>query len=172
MKQNKAYRRTQRVALMGLLLALMLVLGFVESQLPVAAGIPGIKLGLSNGVLIFAVYMLDIPTSFVLMALKVVLSCAFLGNPASMMIYGFAGGILSLTGMVLLSRVKGMHPVTVSMVGGALHNVGQVAAAMVMLNTANLMYYMAILMLVGIACGLLTGVCANLVMKHLKHMRL
>ena len=57
------------------------------------------------------------------------------------------------------------------MVGGALHNVGQVAAAMVMLNTPNLMYYMAVLMIVGIACGVLTGVCANLVMKHLKHMR-
>ena len=163
---------TKRVALCGLLLSMMLVLAWVEHMIPLNASIPGIKLGLSNGVLILAVYMLDIPTSFVLMTLKVVLSCAFLGNPASMMIYGFSGGILSLTGMVLLSRVKGMHPVTVSMVGGALHNVGQVAAAMVMLNTANLMYYMAILMLVGIACGLLTGVCANLVMKHLRHMRL
>ena len=162
----------KRVALCGLLLSMMLVLGWVEHMIPLNASIPGIKLGLSNGVLIFAVYMLDIPTSFVLMVLKVVLSCAFLGNPASMMIYGFAGGILSLTGMVVLSRIKGMHCVTVSMVGGALHNVGQVAAAMVMLNTANLMYYMAILMLVGIACGLLTGVCANLVMKHLRHMRL
>ena len=42
---------------------------------------------------------------------------------------------------------------------------------MVMLATGNLVYYMAVLMLVGLACGLLTGVCANLVMKHLKHMR-
>ena len=158
----------RRVALCGLLLAVMLILGWVERQIPLPHGV---KLGLSNSVLIFAVYMLDIPTSFVLMVLKVVLSCAFLGNPASMMIYGFAGGLLSLTGMVLLSRVKGMHCVTVSMVGGALHNVGQVAAAMVMLNTANLMYYMAVLMMVGIACGVLTGVCTNLVMKHLKHMR-
>ena len=168
---NKKRFNPKRVALCGLLLSMMLVLGWVEHMIPLNAAIPGIKLGLSNGVLIFAVYMLDIPTSFVLMVLKVVLSCAFLGNPASMMIYGFAGGILSLTGMVLLSRVKGMHPVTVSMVGGALHNVGQVAAAMVMLNTPNLMYYMAVLMIVGIACGVLTGVCANLVMKHLKHMR-
>ena len=163
---------TKRVALCCLLLAMMLVLGWVEHLIPLNASIPGIKLGLSNGVLIFAVYMLDAPTSFVLMALKVVLSCAFLGNPASMMIYGFAGGILSLTAMVLLSRVKGLHPVTVSMVGGAMHNVGQVAAAMVMLNTANLMYYMAVLMLVGLACGLLTGVCADRVMKHMRHMKL
>ena len=163
---------TKRVALCGLLLAMMLVLGWVEHLIPLNASIPGIKLGLSNGVLIFAVYMLDVPTSFILMALKVVLSCAFLGNPASMMIYGFAGGILSLTAMVLLSKVKGLHPVTVSMVGGALHNVGQVAAAMVMLNTGNLLYYMAVLMLVGLACGLLTGVCADRVMKHMRHMKL
>jgi len=163
---------TKRVALCGLLLAMMLVLGWVEHLIPLNASIPGIKLGLSNGVLIFAVYMLDVPTSFILMALKVVLSCAFLGNPASMMIYGFAGGILSLTAMVLLSKIKGLHPVTVSMVGGALHNVGQVAAAMVMLNTGNLLYYMAILMLVGLACGLLTGVCADRVMKYMRHMKL
>ena len=168
---NKRYD-VKRVALCGLLLSMMLVLGWVEHMIPLNAGIPGIKLGLSNGVLIFAVYMLDIPTSFVLMALKVVLSCAFLGNPASMMIYGFAGGLLSLGGMVLLSRIKGMHPVTVSMVGGALHNVGQVAAAMIMLNTSGLMYYMAILMLVGLGCGLLTGVCASLVLKHMKRMKL
>ena len=160
---------TKRVALCGLLLAMMLILGWIEKQIPTPH--PAMKLGLSNSVLIFAVYMLDIPTAYVLMALKVVLSCAFLGNPASMMIYGFAGGLLSLTGMVALSRVKGMHVVTVSLVGGALHNVGQVAAAMVMLNTSNLLYYMAILMIAGIACGVLTGVCANLVMKHLKHMR-
>lgn len=163
---------TKRVALCGLLLAMMLVLGWVEHMIPISASLPGIKLGLSNGVLIFAVYMLDAPTSFTLMALKVVLSCAFLGNPASIMIYGFAGGLLSLTGMVLLSRVKGLHCVTVSMVGGALHNMGQFAAAMVMLNTLNLMYYMAALMAVGLGCGLITGVCANLVMKHMKHIHL
>lgn len=163
---------TKRVALCGLLLAMMLILGWVEHLIPLNAAIPGIKLGLSNGVLIFAVYMLDIRMAYTLMVLKVVLSCALFGSPASMMIYGFAGGLLSLTGMVLLSRVKGMHCVTVSMVGGALHNVGQVAAAMLMLGTVNLAYYMSVLMLVGLACGLLTGVCADLVMKHMRHMRL
>ena len=167
---NKRFN-PKRVALCGLLLSMMLVLGWVEHMIPLNAAIPGIKLGLSNGVLIFAVYMLDIPTAYVLMALKVVLSCAFMGNPASMMIYGFAGGILSLTGMVALSRVKGMHVVTVSLVGGALHNVGQVAAAMVMLNTGNLLYYMAILMIVGLGTGVVTGVAANTTLKHIKKLR-
>jgi len=162
---------TKRVAICGLLLSMMLILGWVEHLIPLNAGIPGIKLGLSNSVLIFAVYMLDVPTSYVLMVLKVVLSCAFLGTPATVMMYGMAGGVLSLTGMVLLSRVKGIHPVTVSMVGGVLHNVGQVGLAIIILNTPMLLYHMAVLMLVGLACGALTGVSANMVMKHMRHMK-
>lgn len=162
--------KTQRIALSGLLVALMLVLGYVESLLPVAAGIPGIKLGLSNGILIFAVYMLGIPTAFVLMVLKVVLSGLMFGGVSAMM-YAFAGGLLSMIFMSLLSRVKGVHVVVVSMIGGLMHNVGQVGLAMIMLSTPKLMYYMAVLMVVGLGCGALTGVCADSVMKHLKKMR-
>lgn len=165
MKTRKA---TERIALSGLLVALMLVLGYVESLLPIT-GIPGIKLGLSNGVLIFAVYMLGIPTAFVLMVLKVVLSGLLFGGVSAMM-YALAGGLLSMVFMCLLSRVKGVHMVVVSMVGGLMHNVGQVGLAMLMLSTPKLVYYMAILMAVGLGCGALTGVCAASVMKHLKAM--
>lgn len=165
--KRTAREQTQRIALSGLLVALMLVLGFVESLIPVAAGIPGIKLGLSNGVLIFAVYILGIPTAFVLMALKVVLSGLMFGGVSAMM-YAMAGGVLSMIAMALLSRVKGIHPIVVSMVGGVMHNVGQVGLAMIMLNTPKLLYYMAVLMIVGLICGAVTGVCADTVMKHLK----
>ena len=161
--------QNQRIALSGLLVALMLVLGFIESLIPVGS-IPGIKLGLSNGVLIFAVYMLGIPTAFLLMVLKVVLSGLLFGGVSAMM-YAFAVGMVSMICMSLLSRVKDIHPVTVSMVGGVAHNVGQVGLAMIMLRTPKLLYYMAILMLVGLLCGALTGVCATGVMKHLKHIQ-
>ena len=163
-------QKTERIALSGLLVALMLVLGYVESLIPVAAGIPGIKLGLSNGVLIFAVYMLGIPTAFVLMVLKVVLSGLMFGGVSAMM-YAFAGGLLSMIFMSLLSRMKGVHVMVVSMAGGLMHNVGQVGLAMIMLNTPKLLYYMAILMVVGLACGALTGICADSVMKHLKKIK-
>jgi len=157
---NQTQKQARRIAICGMLLALMLVLGFVESQLPVAAGIPGIKLGLSNGVLIFAVYMLNVPAAYLLMGLKVLLSGFLFGSPSAMM-YAFAGGLLSLTMMCLLSRMKGLSPIVVSMIGGLSHNVGQVALAMVILNTPKLMYYMAILMVVGLITGLATGVAAN-----------
>ncbi len=161
--------QNRRIALSGLLVALMLVLGFIESLIPVGS-IPGIKLGLSNGVLIFAIYMLNIPTAFLLMVLKVVLSGLLFGGVSAMM-YAFAGGMVSMICMSLLSRMKDIHPVTVSMVGGVAHNVGQVGLAMIMLHTPKLLYYMAILMLIGLLCGALTGVCATGVMKHLKHIQ-
>ena len=162
---NAAQKQARRVALCGMLLALMLVLGFVESQLPVAAGIPGIKLGLSNGVLIFAVYMLNIPTAYLLMGLKVLLSGLLFGSPSAMM-YAFAGGVLSLTVMALLSRLRGVSPVVISMIGGLCHNVGQVALAMVILHTPRLVYYMAVLMVVGMITGLATGLAANGIIRR------
>ena len=162
--------QNQRIALCGLLVSLMLVLGYIESLIPVPTVVPGIKLGLSNGVLLFALYLLDIPTAFVLMVLKVVLSGLLFGGVSAMM-YAFAGGLVSMIAMSLLSRVKGIHPVTVSMVGGVAHNVGQVGLAMVMLHTSQLMYYMAILMLVGLGTGAVTGVVATSVLNHLKKLQ-
>lgn len=170
MKQFSNRERTRRVALSGLLVAMMLVLGYVESLIPAVSGVPGIKLGLSNGVMIFAVYMLDLPTAWVLMVLKVMLSGLLFGGFNTIM-YALAGGVLSMIAMSLLSRVRGMHPVTVSMAGGVSHNVGQVLVAIAVLGTQQLYYYMAVLVAVGAACGALTGVCADSVMKHLKHMR-
>ena len=160
---------TFRLTLSALLIALMLVLGYLESLVP--TGVPGVKLGLSNGVLIFAVYMLGIPTSYILMTLKVVLS-GLLFSGVSAMLYAFAGGLLSLTLMCLMSRDRKISPVVVSMVGGVSHNVGQVAMAMLVLGAPQqMLYYLGILILVGLACGLATGVAANSVMKHLKAAR-
>ena len=159
---------TRRVALCGLLMAVMLILGWVEKQIPLPHGI---KLGLSNSVLIFAVYMLDIPTAFVLMIFKVFLSNLLFGNLGTTFLMGFAGGLASLTAMVLISRIKGMHPVTVSIVGGVFHNVGQVLMAMVLMENAVILSILPWLILSGLCFGALTGVVATMTMKHLKHMR-
>lgn len=162
--------RTRRVALSGLLVAIMLILGFVESRLPIASflkvSIPGIKLGLSNSVLVFALYALGIPNAFLLMLLKVVLSGLLFGG-VSAMLYAFAGGLVSLIVMSVLRKMQGVHVVVVSMAGGAAHNAGQVALAMCIMETDALLYYMAVLMVIGLASGALTGICASRVMKSL-----
>lgn len=160
----------RRVALCGLLTAVMLALGWVEQWIPLNVAIPGIKLGLSNGVLIFAVYLLNVPTAFMLLALKLVLSAALFAGFGALP-YAAAGGVLSMVVMALLRRVKGLTPVTVSMAGGAAHNIGQVAMAMLVTRTPGLVGYMGLLMLAGMVCGALTGICAQGVMRHLPHLR-
>lgn len=165
MRRNNRFD-VKRTALCGLLTAMMLVLGFIESMIPVAAGVPGIKLGLSNGVLMFALYMLDAPTAFVLMIVKVVLSGLMFGG-VSAMLYAMAGGVLSMITMILLKKLK-FHILVVSMFGAVMHNVGQVLMAILIVNTPQLVYYMAVLMLVGLGTGAVTGIAANTTIKHIK----
>ena len=161
-----------KVALGGLLVAMMLILGYVETLLQglVPTGIPGIKLGISNGVLLFALYMMDVRSALIMMVLKVGLSGLLFGNPMTML-FALCGGALSLAGMIPLSRVKGINIITVSMVGAVLHNLGQVLLAMLILETDQLIYYMAILLLVGLACGAVTGIAARATISHMKKLR-
>ena len=112
----------KRIAELGLLTAVALVLGYLESLLPIV-GIPGVKLGLANTVLLYALYLLDVKSAALLMVLKVGLSGLLFGGPAAML-YSFAGGLLSLAVMLLVRRLKGIGVVGVSVCGAAAHNIG------------------------------------------------
>ena len=158
------HEKVRRLTLSALLVAVMLALGYIESLIP--TGIPGVKLGLSNSVLLFAIWCLGIPTAFVLMIVKVLLS-GFLFAGFNAMMYSFAGGLLSMIAMSVLYRTKKFNIVTVAIVGAVMHNVGQVALAMYMLGTDKLVYYMAILMLAGIATGAATGTAATILIRRL-----
>lgn len=155
--------RTQKLTLAALLVAVMAVLGYVESLVPISA-VPGIKLGLSNSVLLIALYWLGPRLSFAMMVMKVTLLGFLLGNPM-MILYSFAGGALSLAVMALLAGRRGVSAVGVGVAGGVLHNVGQVAMAILVLQTPSLWYYLGILMPVGAGMGFLTGTIANLLMR-------
>lgn len=164
---NRKSKPTMYIAVCGLLVSLMLVLGYVESLLPSLPGVVGAKLGLANSVLLYGLYALGTGPAFVLMALKVALSGLLFGG-INAMAYSFAGGLLSLIMMLLIKRIKGIGVVGVSMTGAVFHNVGQVLMAMLVLHTSKLLYYLAVLMIIGLITGLLTGSAASLVMKHLK----
>lgn len=99
-------------------------MGYIEKLIPITEAIPGIKLGLSNVVILFGLYMLGAGDAFVLMVLKVVLSGLLFGSP-SVMMYSFGGGLLSWIVMTLLSRIKGISIIGVSAAGAVAHNVGR-----------------------------------------------
>ena len=165
-------KKVQQVALSGLLTSLMLVFGFIERQFPLPVPVPGIKLGLANSVLLYALYMLGIRQTIVLMLLKSLMSWLIYMN-LSAMLYSFAGGVLSLTAMILISRMKGVSVIGVSALGAVFFNVGQILMAAWILGTPQLIVtYLPVLMVSGVLTGILTGVIAKLVMKHLHAMKM
>ena len=160
---------TGNIALCGLLTAMMLVLGFIESLIPVATAVPGIKLGLSNGVLMFALYMLDAPTAFLLMLLKVVLSGLLFGGVSAMM-YALAGGVASMLVMILFKKLN-FSMLFVSKLGAVAHNAAQVLLAIIVLHTRQLLYYLAVLTLIALATGAVTGIAAQATVKHIQKLK-
>ncbi len=163
--QNRRY--VQQISLCGLLTALMLVLGFLESRIPLVPAMPGIKLGLSNAVLLYGVYLLPPPVTAGLMVVKVLLGALLFGNPFALA-FSLAGGVLSVAGMLLARRFGKFGVVGVSVVGALLHNVGQILVALGLVHNLQILYYFAVLMLTGIGTGVLTGVVAGVVMRAVK----
>ena len=165
---------TNRVARFGLLTAMMLILSLLDRAIPLGTllggALPGVKLGLANTVLIYAVYWMTPESALLLLAAKILLS-GFLFGSLSAILYSLAGGVLSLVAMLLL-RGKTMRPgrIILTSVGGAMaHNLGQVLAAAFMLRTPGLLaVYLPPLLLIGAGVGALTGTVAWRVMKALK----
>ncbi|MBN1776679.1 MAG: Gx transporter family protein [Clostridiales bacterium] len=156
--------KTRRLAFAAVLISVMMVLGYLESLLPVSP-IPGIKLGLANGILIISLYWLGVPASFQIMLIKNVLLGLLLGNPM-LIPYSVSGGILSLALMSILYRRQGISPIGVGIAGGVTHNIGQVLLAMIILGTPSLLFYLAILMPSGAVMGFITGTIAKVLMRH------
>jgi heptaprenyl diphosphate synthase len=153
------------IAKLGLLTAVALVLGYVEHLLPIT-GIPGVKLGLANTVLLYALYLMDVPSAILLMFLKVGLSGLLFGGVAAML-YSFAGGAFSLLVMILARRMKGLSVVGVSVLGAAAHNVAQMAVACFVVETRAILAYLPVLLAAAVVTGLLTGLIARYTFRGL-----
>ena len=149
---------TRNIALAGLFVAIMLILGYLEKVLSLGMGY-GIKLGLSNCVLLLCLYWFGVPLSLSLMVIKVLLSAVLFGgmNPITLSL-SFAGGILSMLGMILLIFVaKDVSPLGAGIVGGVLHNVGQLLVAVLVFKYPMFYTYAALLIVVGGVMGGITG---------------
>lgn len=151
---------------MGLMIALALVLSYVEAQIPTFVAIPGIKVGLANIVVVFALYSFGTKEAFVVSILRVLLAALMFGSVMSLA-YSAAGAFLSLLGMILLKKSGLFGCVAVSVVGGVLHNLGQILMACLVLETNVVIYYLPFLILSGTIAGVVVGLVAALVLKRL-----
>lgn len=151
---------------MGLLIALAMILSYIESRIPAFVAIPGIKMGLANIVVVFALYRLGAKEALLVSALRVVLSTLLFGSILSFA-YSFSGALLSYVGMVALKKTKWFSTVAVSVSGGVLHNIGQILAAMVLLETSVVAYYIPFLIISGVITGVVIGIAAAVVINRL-----
>lgn len=148
--------KARQVALCGLLVALAFILSYVEALVPINLGIPGVKLGLANLVVLIALYTLDLRWAFTISVVRIVLAGLTFGGLFSML-YSLAGGLLSFVVMALLSRKNLLGTVGVSICGGVAHNIGQLLMAMLVLETGSVWYYFPVLLISGSVAGVLIG---------------
>ena len=150
----------KKVAFIGVFVALALVCSYVESLIPFYFGIPGMKLGLTNIVIVILLYCMGTKEAYGVSVLRVLLAGFLFGNLFSI-IYSLAGAMLSLTVMFLLKKTQTCKLVTVSTVGGICHNIGQLIVAALVVENFNIFYYMPFLLLAGFVTGLLIGIIAQ-----------
>ena len=117
MKKQKISAKT--VALLAMMIALALVFSYVETLIPINFGIPGVKLGLANLVIVAALYLIGGKEAFLVSVVRIFLSGFMFGNLASIM-YSLAGGLLSLAVMLILKKTDKLSILAVSVLGGIL----------------------------------------------------
>ena len=155
-----------KVAYFGLFTALALIFSYVEMLIPFHIGIPGVKLGLANLIIVIGLYKIDITQVYLLAVTRVVLAGFMFGNMFSIL-YSLAGGILSVTVMYLLKKTKKFSLIGVSIAGGVFHNIGQLIVAMFTVSSLNIAYYAPVLIVAGLLTGLLIGIASGEMLKRL-----
>lgn len=156
----------KRAAYCAMLTALAMIFGYVEALIPFNFGIPGVKLGLANLVIVVALYLLPAHQVFFVQIVRIVLVSFLFGN-LSMMIYSLAGGLLSFLVMCLLKKAGGFSVMGVSIAGGVTHNIGQLIVAMLVVQNMKIAYYASVLMIAGLITGGLIGMLAQRIQLHI-----
>lgn len=166
MKNSKA----KRIALFGIMVALAFTFSYLESLIPFNFGIPGVKLGLANLVVVVALYVMKPGEAFFIAIIRIFLAGLTFGNVYSLA-YSLCGGILSFIVMWLVKRTR-LSVIGVSMMGGICHNIGQIIVAAIVMETVRIVYYLPVLIGAGLLTGLLLGVISNLIINRLEKIKL
>lgn len=153
----------KRVALAGIFVSLALIFSYVESLIPFNFGIPGIKLGLANVVVVTGLYLMKLPDVCLISLIRIFVSGLLFGNMMSL-IYSLSGGILSLIVMILIRKTEKFSVIGVSIAGAVCHNAGQIAAAILVTGVPVIAYYLPVLIGVGIVTGAVMGIIASRVL--------
>lgn len=164
---KKRQNKIKKLTFLGLCTSLALLLSYVEVLIPpLYSAIPGIKLGLPNIAIVFVLYRFGFREAAAVSFLRLLIVAMLFGNSMTF-IYSFAGAVLSILLMAFLKKTDLLSTVGVSVAGGVSHNLGQILVAMLLLDTAEIGYYMIVLAITGTVSGIFIGLCGNFIIKRL-----
>lgn len=157
----------KRIALCGVMTALALVFGYIEHLVPFPIGIYGIKIGLANLVVVVMLYTMNWQSALIINLARIFISFLLFGSATSL-IYSLCGGILSFLVMLLIKSIKkpSFSVVGVSICGAICHNIGQILAAIFLLDELRIGFYLPVLIAVGALTGTLIGLVALPIIKY------
>lgn len=158
-----------KVAYFGVFTALALIFSYVETLIPIQLGIPGVKLGLANLIIVIALYRMRLSEAYLLSIVRVLLAGFIFGNYFSI-VYSLAGGLLSLTVMALLRKKGGFSVIGISIAGGVFHNIGQLIVASIVVETFSVVYYFPVLLVAGVVTGLLIGIASDSMLRRIANL--
>ena len=159
--------KTKTLVFLSLFTAVAMVLSYIEAILPpIWSAVPGIKMGLPNIIIIFLLYRLSAKQAAAVSLVRILLSALLFGNAVTLL-YSLAGAVLSLAVMAILKKIDRFSMIGVSVLGGVFHNLGQILMAMLILETAEIGYYMIILTVTGTIAGVLVGILGALLTRYM-----
>ena len=157
----------KKMTFLALSVSLAMILSFVESLIPPLVAVPGVKIGLANIVTVFLLYTLGWRAAGCVSLIRVLLSALLFGNVQSL-IFALSGAVLSFIVMVAVKKLLPFGKVGVSVLGAVAHNAGQVAAAVIVMETAALAYYFIPLVISGTVAGVFVGILAAILTARLE----
>lgn len=157
----------KQTAQLGLFLALALILSYVESLIPFSFGVPGIKLGLPNLIVVLLLYRNGAREALFVNILRIMLS-GFMFSNLYAILYALTGAAFSFCAMSAGRKAGCFSPVGVSVLGGVFHNIGQIVVAMVVVETFYVGSLLPALIIAGVLTGAVLGIVAVEVMPYLR----
>ncbi|MBR6524960.1 MAG: Gx transporter family protein [Clostridia bacterium] len=159
-------KKTKKLTLCAVMISLALALNYLERFIPLQLLIPlpGIKLGLANIVTLIALYMLDAKSAFFILVCRCLMGSMFGGGVTGLM-FSLTGGMLSVIVMCVTRRMRLFSVYGVSILGAAAHNIGQIGAAIVLMQSTYIGTYLPYLLLVALFTGFATGSAAAGVLR-------
>lgn len=156
-----------KVGMASIFAALAMIFSYVEAILPFSVGIPGVKLGIANIVIVMALYKLDVKYALLINLIRIFIA-GLLFSGVFGIIYSLAGGLLSLLVMVVVKKAKVFSVVGVSLAGGVAHNLGQLITAAAIVTNLKLFLYFPVLVFSGLFSGIIIGIVAGLALEKIE----